>query len=244
MASRTRLLAPAVLAVLLTSAAASAQARTPRPACRAVGVTVPSGTGATLALPCRHAARIRIVGRPLHGILRRVAGGRGRFVYTPVAGFAGRDAVRFAGIARGRSSKPVTAAIKVMPPRVEPAPPPPSAADPVVAQAPVQVHVDPAPPPPPPPAAYENPVSSSADDPFVLKDGDDYWELSTGDRFPMLHSSDLVHWTGAGRALASRPSWVVQTGDWNPWSPSVVHTAAGYVMFYTGLDRDLVHCVA
>src|SRR4051812_49722814 len=101
MASRTRLLAPAVLAVLLTSAAASAQARTPRPACRAVGVTVPSGTGATLALPCRHAARIRIVGRPLHGILRRGAGGRGRLVFTPGAGVAGRGAPPLPGIASG-----------------------------------------------------------------------------------------------------------------------------------------------
>src|SRR5437764_839525 len=77
--------------------------------------------------------------------------------------------------------------------------------------APAPAAPPPPPPPPPPPAGYENPVSPVADDPFVLDDGathDDYWEFGTGDRFPMLRSSDLVHWTSAGTAFTARPSWV------------------------------------
>ena len=74
---------------------------------------------------------------------------------------------------------------------------------------------------------YANPVfaASASADPFVLDAGDthrDYWAFVTGERFPTRHSSDLVHWAGAGTAMATRPSWVSQTGDWHPWGPSVL----------------------
>jgi hypothetical protein len=78
-----------------------------------------------------------------------------------------------------------------------------------------------------PDGGYLNPVFASpgAPDPGVLDVGSahsDYFVFSTGDRFPMLRSSDLVSWTPAGRALQARPDWAVQTGDWHPWAPSVV----------------------
>jgi beta-xylosidase len=103
-----------------------------------------------------------------------------------------------------------------------------------------------------------NPVYnvSSVPDPFVLDvDGKhaDYWAYQTGDRFPVLHSSDLINWTRAGLAMTVRPSWVVQSGDWHPWAPSVIQTtppcpgsttAGCFVMYYVGLSAYGVNCVA
>jgi len=101
---------------------------------------------------------------------------------------------------------------------------------------------------------YQNAVyeSAPAPDPFVLDNGDahnDYWAFSTGDRFPILHSSDLVHWVSAGTAMSSRPSWVLRSGDWHPWSPSVVALGGRFVMYYTGLvatprqTPNLTNCI-
>jgi beta-xylosidase len=105
---------------------------------------------------------------------------------------------------------------------------------------------------------YHNPVfpGASIADPSVLtaQGPTDYWAYSTGDRFPILHSSDLVHWTLTTRAFSQKPSWVVPTGDWHPWAPHVVtlHGACPnttspqcYVMFYTGLSaRFKTNCIA
>ncbi len=105
---------------------------------------------------------------------------------------------------------------------------------------------------------YVNPVftKSSIADPFVLtsQGPSDYWAYSTGERFPILHSTDLVHWTLVARALAQRPSWVVPSGDWHPWAPHVVAqrgacpdttSSSCYVMFYTGLSAQFrTNCVA
>jgi hypothetical protein len=108
-------------------------------------------------------------------------------------------------------------------------------------------------------SGYENPVWSLAEaaDPSVLDvDGahDDYWAFVTGDRFPILHSTDLLHWTMAGLALAQRPEWAVATGDWHPWAPHVVQSdrpcpgAAGggcFVMYYVALSAATgANCVA
>jgi hypothetical protein len=98
---------------------------------------------------------------------------------------------------------------------------------------------------------WENPVyGSSAPDPFVLDVGgahDDYWEFNTGGLFPMLHSSDLIHWTPAGHALPDRPAWVANVPDWHPWAPAVTQTPQAcpgaaappcFVMHYTAVARD------
>jgi arabinan endo-1,5-alpha-L-arabinosidase len=109
----------------------------------------------------------------------------------------------------------------------------------------------------PRPATYTNPVfGESAPDPMVLGAGNgDYYEYSTGSLFPVLHSRDLVHWTRKGTALAARPSWVVPTGDSNPWAPSVLRSSqacpgAGsgpcYFLYYVGLSGQHspdTHCV-
>jgi beta-xylosidase len=91
----------------------------------------------------------------------------------------------------------------------------------------------------------------------VLDNGDghhDYWAFTTGNLFPILHSSDLVHWTSAGTAMTARPAWVLQTGDWHPWSPNVVavpracpgtSSPSCYLMYYVGLStKTRANCVA
>jgi hypothetical protein len=104
---------------------------------------------------------------------------------------------------------------------------------------------------------YENPVwGSSFPDPGALRDGPtDYYAYATGGGFPIIKSTDLVHWERVGRAFASRPSWVVQTGDWHPWAPSVLRSPAScpgttspgcYFMYYGGLSAQhtpTTHCV-
>ena len=109
----------------------------------------------------------------------------------------------------------------------------------------------PAPPPqaqpaqsPDPGPQYTNPVHpTSFPDPMVLDAGgghSDYYAFSTGDRFPVLRSSDLVHWTEAGTAMTTRPAWTNQVNaNWNPWAPSVVETDAGFVMFYVAINTAL-----
>ncbi len=100
---------------------------------------------------------------------------------------------------------------------------------------------------------YQNPVYGAAamPDPFVLDKGgkhSDYWAFGTGELFPVLHSSDLVNWTAEGTAMTVRPAWVVSSGDWHPWAPSVIETDRPcpgttsngcYVMFYAGLSAQL-----
>ncbi len=102
-------------------------------------------------------------------------------------------------------------------------------------------------------AYYQNPVYAAAPmpDPFVLDNGDehsDYWAFGTGNLFPMLHSTDLIHWTAEGTAITARPSWVTTSGDWHPWAPSVVSaaepcpgsTSSGcYIMYYVGVSASL-----
>ncbi len=106
-------------------------------------------------------------------------------------------------------------------------------------------------------AGYANPVWSAGlgADPSVLDNGgahNDYWAYLTGDRFPMLHSADLVHWQPAGTAFRARPRWV-SGGDWHPWAPNVTladEPCPGttsphcYVMYYVGRSRQYtVNCI-
>jgi hypothetical protein len=106
---------------------------------------------------------------------------------------------------------------------------------------------------------FQNPVfPSAAPDPYILDVGDahsDYYAFLTGNLFPILHSTDLVHWTAAGQAMSQRPSWVVPQGDWHPWAPSVIAAPPSscpgsaqsrcYVMYYTSLSAAYgVNCVA
>jgi arabinan endo-1,5-alpha-L-arabinosidase len=104
---------------------------------------------------------------------------------------------------------------------------------------------------------YQNPVYNfSFPDPGVLRNtSSDYYAYGTGSLFPVLHSTDLVRWESVGTALASRPSWVVPTGDSHPWAPSVLRSAGScpgttspgcYYLYYVGLSGQhtpSTHCV-
>jgi hypothetical protein len=114
----------------------------------------------------------------------------------------------------------------------------------------------PAPRPTPAPApvmtpTYENPVAGSVADPTAIDAGDgahDYYLYATGALFPIWRSPDLVHWTSAGTAFTERPTWTVQSGDWQPWSPAVVRSPAPcpgatapscFVLYYTAAHGTL-----
>jgi hypothetical protein len=128
--------------------------------------------------------------------------------------------------------------VTTRPPRRQPPPPPPPPPEPA------QVHV--------PPGHFVNPVYAPGfADPTVLDVGgshNQYYAFGTGDRFPMLRSTDLVHWTYLGTAMTSRPDWTAQSGEYNPWAPNVIETGTAcpgertgpcYVMFYVSVNRNL-----
>jgi arabinan endo-1,5-alpha-L-arabinosidase len=124
-------------------------------------------------------------------------------------------------------------------------------------------------PPPPPPAApasaippgtfanpvYTGPAGGGFADPMVLKTAGGYWAYATGGLFHVASSPDLVSWTGRGSAMTSRPPWTDQTGEWNPWAPSVFERdepcspgdeGPCYVMYFVSVNRDVepdVNCI-
>jgi hypothetical protein len=96
------------------------------------------------------------------------------------------------------------------------APTPPPAASPAPTAAPAAVG-----------PTFTNPVFGAFADPMALDVGNthsDYYAYATGGNFPMARSADLVHWTSAGTAMSGRPVWAQQTGDYNPWAPTVIET--------------------
>jgi hypothetical protein len=107
------------------------------------------------------------------------------------------------------------------------------------------------------PVTYENPVyGSSFPDPGILSDSStDYYAYATGSGFPIIKSTDLVHWEQVGKAFGARPSWVVQSGDSHPWAPSVLRSPTPcpgtnspgcYFMYYVGLSGQhtpVTHCI-
>jgi beta-xylosidase len=95
------------------------------------------------------------------------------------------------------------------------------------------------------PLRYSNPVFRKPfPDPMVLRLGrHDYWAYGTSvtwevGYFPILHSSDLVHWRYAGDAFKSFPSW--SSGDF--WAPDVVKRGRTYYFYYVGRGT-LGHCI-
>ncbi len=157
----------------------------------------------------RHSLRLRLVQPPPRAVLpaARAAGhaGGGRSARQPHPERAQHTA--------GHTPPPAPPPTAPDTPESRPEPPPPTPT--------------PEPPPPPPSASYRNPVFAApgAPDPMVLDVGgahSEYLAFSTGERFPMLRSTDLRTWTEVGEALAGRPSWAAQSGDWNPWAPSVI----------------------
>jgi arabinan endo-1,5-alpha-L-arabinosidase len=174
---------------------------------------------------------------------------------------AGRHVLRLAiaGLRRGRSCRrwllldSLRLGLAPLPrPSAPPhAPPPPvPAAGPAPSSAPPAA---PSPSPPAAPAAYRNPVFAApgAPDPMVLDVGgthSDYFAFSTGGRFPVLRSRDLVSWQAVGTAMTARPAWAVASGDYHPWAPSVIESPGPcpgetgtrcFVLFYVSRHATL-----
>jgi len=127
-------------------------------------------------------------------------------------------------------------------PQPAPAPPPSRAVPPAGSPAPAAAAAGP---------TFTNPVFGRFADPMVLDLGaghSSYYAYATGGRLPMAHSTDLVHWSDAGFAMTGRPGWAQQTGDYNPWAPSVLEksqacpaAASGpcFVMFYVSKHASM-----
>lgn len=75
-------------------------------------------------------------------------------------------------------------------------------------------------------------------DPFILKDGDDYYLYPTKDsegwvydKFHVFHSKDLVHWEGPYLALDLKKD--VVWADKQAWAPGVNKFKGKYYMYFS-----------
>jgi len=97
-------------------------------------------------------------------------------------------------------------------------------------------------------ATYTNPVfAQDFPDPAAIRVGRDYYAYSTstawepqGHIFPILHSTDLVHWRYIGDAMAQTPAWALT----DFWAPSVIASRGRYYMYYVGKGlTQNAHCI-
>jgi beta-xylosidase len=68
--------------------------------------------------------------------------------------------------------------------------------------------------------AQHNPVlPGDYPDPSVIRIGNDYWATATTSQwapvYPILHSTDMVHWKTDGAVFAEPPAW----SETNYWAP-------------------------
>jgi arabinan endo-1,5-alpha-L-arabinosidase len=91
--------------------------------------------------------------------------------------------------------------------------------------------------------AYENPVlHNDAPDPTIMRAGDGSYYAYTTQSYheatfynvPVLHSTDLIHWTLVGDALPQRPDWTppgIDKGD--IWAPHIVQFGNTYYLYFS-----------
>src|SRR5947209_2279512 len=91
---------------------------------------------------------------------------------------------------------------------------------------------------------YQNPVYDGYfADPFVWRVADVYWAIGTGtiagsDRiFPLLRSSDLVHWEPGGGALVLPKGYEGA----NFWAPEVAEEGGTFYLYYSAGRSDEDH---
>jgi hypothetical protein len=85
------------------------------------------------------------------------------------------------------------------------------------------------------PAAVNYPFDFA--DPFIVADGGRYLAFGTNGpagSLQVLTSDDSVTWRPVGNALAGLPAWAAPG---NTWSPAVMRTVTGWVLYYTARDR-------
>lgn len=95
-----------------------------------------------------------------------------------------------------------------------------------------------------PGAAAHPVVGGDHPDPSILRTANGWYATSTSDdwlpAFPVLHSSDLVHWRQVGAVLARRPRWA--RNDF--WAPELVRRDGRFLAYYAALGRNGRRCVA
>ncbi|MBN1922482.1 MAG: family 43 glycosylhydrolase [Anaerolineae bacterium] len=81
----------------------------------------------------------------------------------------------------------------------------------------------------------ENLLTVDFPDPFVLREGAEYYAYATNARgynVQLLHSHDLHTWEHLGDALPQLPAWAA-AGQSLTWAPSVLKRNETYVLYYT-----------
>jgi xylan 1,4-beta-xylosidase len=106
-----------------------------------------------------------------------------------------------------------------------------------VAQAPVK-HAAPM-------APWTNPViAEDFPDPSIVRAGRTYWATSTSSAaapgFPLLRSTDLVHWTRAGTIFRRLPGWATDS----LWAPEIFVDDGGVRVYYSARRHGGRLCVA
>ncbi|RKS75443.1 ricin-type beta-trefoil lectin protein [Motilibacter peucedani] len=91
-----------------------------------------------------------------------------------------------------------------------------------------------------PAAQAERPADPVAHDPTMVKEGDWYYVVITGDAgthtyLPVKRSKDLVHWTELGPVFDALPAWIPQTLGTTPadaWAPELVRAGGEWRLYY------------
>jgi xylan 1,4-beta-xylosidase len=95
------------------------------------------------------------------------------------------------------------------------------------------------------PVTWTNPViAADFPDPSIVRDGVAYWATATSSTaapgFPLMRSTDLVHWTRAGMIFPRPPRWASDS----LWAPEIFLDPAGVRVYYTARRRNGPLCVA
>ncbi len=94
---------------------------------------------------------------------------------------------------------------------------------------------------------YRNPVlTGDYSDPDVVRVGDDYYlvasSFSNVPGLPILHSTDLVHWTLLGHALprlSPEDHFATPRRGGGVWAPAIVHRGGMFRIYYPDPDRGI-----
>lgn len=81
-------------------------------------------------------------------------------------------------------------------------------------------------------------------DPSVTFSGKSYWATATTSNwaplFPLLESTDLLHWELKGHVFTSPPAWA----DYYFWAPEISYESGKYYVYYTAHKRGGNLCLA
>jgi beta-xylosidase len=98
---------------------------------------------------------------------------------------------------------------------------------------------------PPAPLAWRNPViATDFPDPSIVRDGTTYWATSTSSAtapgFPLMRSTDLIHWAPVGQIFTQLPGWAADSF----WAPEIFIDGDGVRVYYSARRRGGRLCVA